>query len=93
MRVHELAKELGIENKKSQDILDKNVEKPQSLTGNVADEIRNMEEEAQAKHEKKLSKKKTGADVIKTEAKAKIATKTADGKERPKKKSSIHSRI
>lgn len=83
MRVHELAKELNI---KSQDILDKL--KNTKFDGKSASS--NMEEEAQALVRGAFSKEaKPAADVKKTEAAKAGATKTADGKERPKKKSSI----
>ena len=83
MRVHELAKELNI---KSQDILDKL--KNTKFDGKSASS--NMEEEAQALVRGAFSKEaKPAADVKKTEVAKAGATKTADGKERPKKKSSI----
>ena len=84
MRVHELAKELNI---KSQDILDKL--KNTKFDGKSASS--NMEEEAQALVRGAFSKEKAkpAADVKKTEVAKAGATKTADGKERPKKKSSI----
>ena len=83
MRVHELAKELNI---KSQDILDKL--KNTKFDGKSASS--NMEEEAQALVRGAFSKEaKPAADVKRTEVAKAGATKTADGKERPKKKSSI----
>lgn len=83
MRVHELAKELNI---KSQDILDKL--KNTKFDGKSASS--NMEDEAQALVRGAFSKEaKPAADVKKTEVAKAGATKTADGKERPKKKSSI----
>lgn len=79
MRVHELAKELNI---KSQDILDKL--KNTKFDGKSASS--NMEEEAQALVRGAFSKEaKPAADVKKTEVAKAGATKTADGKERPKK--------
>ena len=82
MRVHELAKELNI---KSQDILDKL--KNTKFDGKSASS--NMEEEAQALIRGAFSKEAKPAADVKTEVAKAGATKTADGKERPKKKSSI----
>ena len=83
MRVHELAKELNI---KSQDILDKL--KNTKFDGKSASS--NMEEEAQALIRGAFAKEtKSAADAKKTEAAKTGAGKPADGKERPKKKSSI----
>ena len=83
MRVHELAKELNI---KSQDILDKL--KNTKFDGKSASS--NMEDEAQALIRGAFAKEtKPAADTKKPEAAKAGAGKTADGKERPKKKSSI----
>ena len=83
MRVHELAKELNI---KSQDILDKL--KNTKFDGKSASS--NMEDEAQALIRGAFAKEtKSAADAKKTEAAKTGAGKPADGKERPKKKSSI----
>ena len=83
MRVHELAKELNI---KSQDILDKL--KNTKFDGKIASS--NMEDEAQARIRGAFAKEtKPAADTKKPEAAKAGAGKTADGKERPKKKSSI----
>ena len=83
MRVHELAKELNI---KSQDILDKL--KNTKFDGKSASS--NMEEEAQALIRGAFAKEtKSAADAKKPEAAKTGAGKPADGKERPKKKSSI----
>ena len=83
MRVHELAKELNI---KSQDILDKL--KNTKFDGKSASS--NMEDEAQALIRGAFAKEtKSAADAKKPEAAKTGAGKPADGKERPKKKSSI----
>ena len=83
MRVHELAKELNI---KSQDILDKL--KNTKFDGKSASS--NMEDEAQALIRGAFAKEtKSAADAKKPEAAKTGAEKPADGKERPKKKSSI----
>ena len=83
MRVHELAKELNI---KSQDILDKL--KNTKFDGKSASS--NMEDEAQALIRGAFAKEtKSATDAKKPEAAKTGAGKPADGKERPKKKSSI----
>ena len=90
MRVHELAKELGLENKQIIEFLNTTEYAVTSHSSNIEEAAQQMVRKKFSKAEKETAQTETPKDAPEQKASAKEdAAKTENGAERPKKKSSI----